>query len=222
VKVVSFLWKAPVVAAAVILGAIAANQVGWSGADLVLNTPLMGGLEQEITRLFFLVGSAVAGGTLWVVYRLARPALWVLVPLMAYSALVPGAWNGIVSDFDTIRGEAIRHHAANAYALQHMSPRGLYLSCEDQRIELTEDGEAYCKSALSVAPGERVPGTEHKCGLLGMFSCFYTKAKPSAEALPAPCKNRAASCEPWERDWSKSDLTPGSIVTKEGTIQPPR
>jgi hypothetical protein len=176
VKVVSFLWKAPVLLGAVILAAMGAGQVGSSGADLVLNTPLMGGLEQEITRLFFLVGSAVACGTLWGVYRLAKPALWVLVPVMAYSALVLGLWNGIISDFDYSRGEAIRHQAANAYALQHMTPRGLYRSCEDERIELTEDGEAYCKRALSVGPGEPIPGSEHKCGLLGMFSCFYSGA----------------------------------------------
>ena len=143
---------------------------------MVLNSALMKTLEQEITRLFFLVGSAVAGGTLWGVYRLAKPALWVLVPVMAYSALVSGVWNGIISDFDATRGAAIRHGFANVYALQHMTPRGLYRSCDDERIALAEDGDAYCKRVLSVGPGERIPGSEHRCGLLGMFSCFYSGA----------------------------------------------
>lgn len=175
-KVVSFLWKALVVAGAVILGAIGANQVGWSGADLVLNSALMGSVEQEITWLFLLVGSAVACGTLWGVYRLAKPALWVFVPVMAYSALIPGIWNGIISDFDVTRGETLRHGFANTYALQHMTTRGLYRSCSDERIKLTEDADAYCKHALSVGPGERIPGSEHRCGPLGMVSCFYSGA----------------------------------------------
>jgi len=52
-KVVTFLWKALVVAVATILGAIGANQFGWSGADLVLNSQLMRSPEQEITGLCF-------------------------------------------------------------------------------------------------------------------------------------------------------------------------
>jgi hypothetical protein len=176
VNVVSVLWKTPVVAGAVIVGAIGANQAGWSGADLVLNSPLMGWIEEKTTFLFFLFGSAVACGTLWGVYHIAKPVLWVLVPIIAYSAIVVGVWNGIISDFDYSRGEALRHRAANAYALQHMTPRGLYRSCEDERIELTEDGEAYCKSALRVGLGERIPGSEHRCSgfwewLMGMV-CF--------------------------------------------------
>jgi hypothetical protein len=46
---------------------------------------------------------------------------------------------------------------------------------------------------------------------------------PSGQTAPAPpCKNGAASCEPWERDWSKGTPRPGSVVTKEETIVTPR
>jgi hypothetical protein len=32
---------------------------------------------------------------------------------------------------------------------------------------------------------------------------------------PAPvCKNGAATCEPWERDWSRTQLKPGTVVDK--------
>lgn len=49
------------------------------------------------------------------------------------------------------------------------------------------------------------------------------KTPPTARTplSPPPCKNGAASCEPWERDWSKIDLKSGTIVTKEGTIVQP-
>jgi len=36
-----------------------------------------------------------------------------------------------------------------------------------------------------------------------------------------PCKNGAATCEPWDREWGKAQLQPGSVVTKGGTIIPP-
>jgi hypothetical protein len=43
----------------------------------------------------------------------------------------------------------------------------------------------------------------------------------SPEKPAPPCKNGAATCEPWERNWSKGELKPGSVVTKEGSIVPP-
>jgi hypothetical protein len=76
--------------------------------------------------------------------------------------------------FDATRGEAIKYHLANAYALEHMSERGRFLSCQDSRIELTDDAKAVCGRALNPAPGERIPGSEHGCGFLGMFGCFST------------------------------------------------
>jgi hypothetical protein len=38
------------------------------------------------------------------------------------------------------------------------------------------------------------------------------------EPKAPPCKSGAVRCKPWERDWSKSDLPPGTVVTDDGTI----
>ncbi len=43
-----------------------------------------------------------------------------------------------------------------------------------------------------------------------------------SEAPAPPCKNGAADCKPWERDWSNTRLQPGSIFTAQGTIVPPQ
>ncbi|MDR3718878.1 MAG: DUF5706 domain-containing protein [Bryobacteraceae bacterium] len=47
-------------------------------------------------------------------------------------------------------------------------------------------------------------------------------AAAAATVIAPPCKSGAASCEPWERDWSKFNLKPGSVVTTQGTIEPPQ
>ena len=151
------LWKTAVVAGSLVLGSIATNQAGWSGAELIVNWP-HGGVGDFITDLFFSVGAAIAVGTVLLVRRVARPVLWVMVPIFLYFAVVLGAWNGVASDFDAICAEALKYHSANAYALEHMSQRGRFLSCQDQRIELTEDAKAVCALALNVGPGERIPG----------------------------------------------------------------
>jgi hypothetical protein len=166
----NLLWKIPVVVGALIIGVGAANQAGWSGAEAIASR----GSAGFITDLFFALGAAVSVATLSLVQRLAKPVLWVMVPIFLYSALVLGAWNGFASDFDATRGEAIKYHLANAYALEHMSERGRFLSCQDNRIELTDDAKAVCASALNPAPGERIPGSEHGCGFLRMFTCFNT------------------------------------------------
>ncbi len=163
------LWKTPVVAGALVIGYIAASQAGWSGAELIVSSQ-----RNFITGLLSTAGGAIAYGTVLLVERIAKPFLWVMVPLLLYSAIVPGAWNGFASDFDATRGEAIKYHSANAYALEHMSERGRYLSCQDGRIELTEDAMAECARALNVGPGEHIPGSEHGCGPLGIFECFNT------------------------------------------------
>jgi hypothetical protein len=170
VKIPPFVWKPPVVAGALLVGAFAANQAGWSGAEAIASR----GDAGFVTDLFFTLGAGVCFGTCTLVQRIAKPVLWVMVPICLYSALVLGAWNGFASDFDATRGEAIKHHMANAYALEHMSERGRFLSCQDGRIELTEDAKAVCARALNVAPGDRIPGSEHKCGLLGLMQCFDT------------------------------------------------
>jgi len=35
-----------------------------------------------------------------------------------------------------------------------------------------------------------------------------------------PCKNGSQTCKPWERDWSKAELEPGSTVTDSGDVTP--
>ncbi len=152
------------------LGTMAANQAGWSGAEVLV----LRNNARFIADLYFTVGAAVSYSAFALVQRIAKPVLWVMVPMYLYFGLVMGAWNGFASDFDAIRGEALRHHIANAYALSHMSERGLFLSCQDDRIELTDDAKAACARALNPPPGERIPGSEHSCGFLRMFTCFNT------------------------------------------------
>ena len=171
-KIVPIIWKIAAVALALVVGAVGANQVGWSGAELVVNAPLMGSLENLVTGGVFFLGIVATVGAALVVQRIAKAVLWLMAPILLYSALVLGVWNGVGSDFDAIRLEAIKHRMANAYALEQMSPRARYRSCEDERIKLTEDGKAFCGHVFNVGPGEAIPGSEHRCGFLGMFSCF--------------------------------------------------
>jgi hypothetical protein len=132
----------------------------------------MGPVEDFITGLIFSAAAAVSVGTILVIQRIARPFQWIVVPVLVYVALVPGAWNGFAGDFDARRVASIRHRFANAYALEHMSQRARYRSCNDNRIELTDDAKAVCARVMNIAPGTRIPGSERRCGFLGMFSCF--------------------------------------------------
>lgn len=166
------IWKTPVVIVALLASGVGASQAGWNGAELIVSGPYMGLFEGFITGLFCCIGTAVSFGAFLLVQRIAKPVLWLMAPIFLYSVLVSGAWNGFASDFDATRGEAIKHHAANAYALEHMSQRGRYLSCKDERIDLTDDAQAVCARALNVSTGERIPGSEHRCGPLGIFGCF--------------------------------------------------
>jgi hypothetical protein len=113
------LWKTPVVVGALVIGSIAANQAGWSGAELIVNRHV----GEFITDLLFSLGTAISFATVLLVQRIAKPILWVMVPILLYSAVVLGVWDGVLSDFDATRREAIKHDFANAYALEHMSER---------------------------------------------------------------------------------------------------
>lgn len=168
------IWKTPFALLVIVAAAFGASQAGWSGAELIVNGQLMGAFEDLITGLCCAIGTAVCYGAFVLLQRLAKPALWLMVPVCLYSGLVLGLWNGSISDFDATRGEAIKHHEANAYAIEHMSERGRYLSCNDDRITLTEDAEAACTRALTAAPGQRIPGSEYHCGFLGLSTCFKT------------------------------------------------
>lgn len=171
-RFLSIIWKTLVVVAALVVGVFGASQAGWSGAELVVNSLITGMLESFVTGILFSVSGGVAIGTVILIQRIAKGMLWLAVPVLLYSAIVMGAWNGFASDFDATRGEALKHGYANAYALEHMTSRGRYRTCTDGRIRLTDDGKAACTRALTVGPGESIPGSEHVCELL--FVCFNT------------------------------------------------
>jgi hypothetical protein len=139
-KIVHFvwkiIWKTPVVVVALLMGSLGATQVGWSGAELITNLPLMGPLEDLGTGILLAISAAITLTLLVLVHKIAKPALVLVVPILFYSVAVPGAWNGFASDFDPTRAEVLKHQYANGYALEHMSPRGLFHTCEDVGIEI--------------------------------------------------------------------------------------
>jgi len=173
-SLISLIWKIPVAIVALIVGALAAGQAGWSGAELVMNAPIMGPIENFVTSLFFAISAGLTAATVALLYRITKYLLLLAVPLFLYCTLVPGVWNGFLSDFDATREQAIKHGYANAFAIEHMSARGRYQTCNDREIELTDDAREACTRLLKADPGEIIPGSEHRCGLLGMFSCIYT------------------------------------------------
>lgn len=173
-SVLRILWKTPVVIGALVVGCLAASQAGWSGAEFIAER----GQAGFVTDLLFFGTVAVSYCVILFVQRIAKPMLWVMVPILLYVAAVPGAWNGFASDFDAGRGEAIKHHYANGYILEHMSDRGRFLSCEDNRIALTDDAKSVCARALNVPPGQRIPGSDHRCGPLGFLECFDSAPVP--------------------------------------------
>jgi hypothetical protein len=178
VKIVSILWKTPVVVAALVLGALTASQAGWSGGEWIVNFPIVGALDSLGTGLIFAVSAIVTALTILLVHKIAKPALWLMVPICLYTAFVLGAWDGFLSDFDATRATLLKHHyEANAYALERMNARARYHTCQDSRIVLADDAKAACVQALKVGPGEKIPGSEHRCGFLGMFACFDTATK---------------------------------------------
>ena len=173
-RIPKLFWKIPAVVLAVVLGSFGASQAGWSGADVVLNFRELGPAEDFITSIVFFLGFALCYGAFLFVRWAARPLLWAVIPLFLYIAIVPSAWNGYVCGFDHSRGAVIRDGWANAYVLEHMAAPGRYESCSDNRIRLTEDARAVCSKVLSGAPGEVVPGSGHRCGLMGLVTCYDT------------------------------------------------
>jgi hypothetical protein len=170
----SLIWKIPVAIVAAFIGALGANQLGWSGADLLVNAPIMGAIENTITATIFVASLVLVFGTAFAIYRVAKHVLWLAAPVFVYAAAVLGAWNGYLSDFDYTRMQALRHGYANAYAIEHMSLRGRYRTCTEGSVQLADGAGEVCQHALAAAPGEPIPGSEHRCGLLGLFGCFYT------------------------------------------------
>jgi hypothetical protein len=152
-KAFSFIWKVPAVAIALIVGILFISQAGWSGAEVVVNIQIMEWWDTLGTTVIFGVSAIVGAGTVFVIYRLAKHVLWVTAPVFLYTALVPGVWNGYMSGFDATRAQSLQHGYANAFALEHMSERGRYLTCNDDRIELSDDTKPVCARALRTMSG---------------------------------------------------------------------
>ena len=146
---VAVIWKTPALIVALVLGLIAANSVGWNGGAWLLGHGTDSeGLGGFINHLIMVVSGVGCAAVLYFVARIAKWALWGFVPLMAYAALVLGTWDGVASGFDATRVEVIRHHYANAYALQHMRPTAFDATCHDPKITLAADAKALCASGL--------------------------------------------------------------------------
>jgi hypothetical protein len=105
-SITSILWKTPVVIGALVVGCMAASQAGWSGAESIADR----GQAGFVTDLLLFGTLAISYGTLMLIERIAKPLLWVMVPVLPYFAIVLGAWNGFASDFDGRRGGAIKEH----------------------------------------------------------------------------------------------------------------
>jgi hypothetical protein len=114
----TLLWKAAVVAVALVLGALGASGVGFHGAELIAKLPFLKilaeafGITDTDEYLIFTLLSAISGagvkfaisaliclGPSLLVYRIAKSVLFIMVPIFLWVAVV-GAHNGIVSGFD--------------------------------------------------------------------------------------------------------------------------
>jgi hypothetical protein len=79
-------------------------------------------------------------------------------------------------------------------------------------------GWSYTKPAAPTAKGDLPPGLRYdKNAVAFPHGASTGVTQPS----PAPCKSGAETCKPWERDWSKTNLQPGSVVDEDGVVQPP-
>jgi hypothetical protein len=153
-RVISIIWKTLAVAVALLFGMLGASQVGWSGAEVIVTAAIMGPEDKLGTAIVFAISGVISVGAIVLIYRLAKHVLWFAGPVFLYLALVPGAWNGYASDFDTTRVAVIRESYANAFALEHMKALGRYQTCNDERIELSDDGKAVCARTLAIVPGD--------------------------------------------------------------------
>jgi hypothetical protein len=156
-KVFAFIWKTLAVVTSLIVGMFGVSQAGWSGAEVVVNVSIMEWWDTLGTAIAFAVSAIVSAGTVFVIYRLAKHVLWVAAPAFLYLALVLGVWNGYMSGFDATRAAALQHGYANVFALEHMRARGRYLTCNDDRIELSDDAKPVCRAlhTMSDASSER-------------------------------------------------------------------
>ena len=143
---VALIWKTLALLLALVVGLIAANSLGWNGGEWLLGSSESDGLGAFINHLILVVSAVGCAAVLYFVARIAKWALWGFAPLMVYAALVLGTWDGVASGFDATRVDAIRHHYANAYALEHMRRSAVHDTCRDARITLAVDARAICSA----------------------------------------------------------------------------
>jgi hypothetical protein len=117
----TLLWKTAVVAIAGVLGALGASGVGWHGAEMIAKLPFIKILAEFVGLSFgdedvigsvvsaefgaalkFSVSAAMCLGPSFLVYKIAKPVLFIMVPILLWVTIV-GARNGIVSGFDISR-----------------------------------------------------------------------------------------------------------------------
>ena len=148
-RFVSIIWKTVVVAGALLVGLLTANQVGWSGAEVVLTAPIMGLADTLGTTVIFAISALILTGSIMLIYRIAKHVLWFAAPVFLYLAFVLGAWNGYMSDFDATRAYLLQTGVpANAYALEHMGVRARDLTCKEGRVEPSDDAKAICSRSV--------------------------------------------------------------------------
>ena len=140
------LWKTAAMIPIILLSIYAANTAGWSVGGTMLGPKQystgLGGWFNDVVGGLGIIGSV---GIYYVTHRyIAKWAAYILVPIMLYSALIMGVWDGVAGDFDTTRIACLKHHYANAYALRHMRPDAAALSCRDSRITLDDDAKQWC------------------------------------------------------------------------------
>ncbi len=119
----TLLWKAAVVAVALVVAALGASGVGWHGAEMIAKLPFIK-IVVEFVGLSFgdedLIGSVVSAefsagikfglsaamclGPSFLVYKIAKPVLFIMGPILLWVAIV-GARNGIARGFDV--GQAL-------------------------------------------------------------------------------------------------------------------
>jgi hypothetical protein len=114
----TLLWKAAVVAVALVVAALGSSGVGWHGAEMITKLPFIKILVEFVGLSLGdedLIGSVVSGefsagikfglsaamclGPSFLVYKIAKPVLFIMGPILLWVAIV-GARNGIVSGFD--------------------------------------------------------------------------------------------------------------------------
>lgn len=117
----TLLWKTAVVAIAGVLGALGASGVGWHGAEMIARLPFIKILAGFVGLSFgdedvigsvvsaefgaavnFCISAAMCLGPSFLVYKIAKPALFIMVPILLWVTIV-GARNGIVNSFDVGR-----------------------------------------------------------------------------------------------------------------------